>query len=64
LEKIRIEDKFRRHNVKKDVFKISFENHDVEIDMKTGKGEIVSFVNANHQSNDEITKTSNFDLLF
>jgi hypothetical protein len=39
-----IEDKFRRHNVKKDVFKISFENHDVEIDMKTGKGEIVSFL--------------------
>jgi hypothetical protein len=25
--------------------------------MKTGKGEIVSFENANHQSNDEITKT-------
>jgi hypothetical protein len=39
-----IDDKFRRHNVKKDVFKISFENHDVEIDMKTGKGEIVSFL--------------------
>lgn len=39
-----IDDKFRRHNVKKDIFKISFEKHDVEIDMKTGKGEIVSFV--------------------
>lgn len=39
-----IDDKFRRHNVKKDVFKISFENHDVEIDMKTGKGEIISFM--------------------
>ncbi|TDE29927.1 hypothetical protein E0I61_08135 [Flavobacterium ranwuense] len=39
-----IDDKFRRHNVKKEVFKISFEKHDVEIDMKTGKGEIVSFV--------------------
>ncbi|MFV8442771.1 PepSY-associated TM helix domain-containing protein [Flavobacterium sp. LB2P44] len=38
-----IDDKFRRHNVKKDVFKISFEKHDVEIDLKTGKGEIVSF---------------------
>jgi hypothetical protein len=24
--------------------KFLFENHDVEIDMKTGKGEIVSFV--------------------
>lgn len=39
-----IDDKFRRHNVKEDRFKISFEKHDVEIDMKTGKGEIVSFV--------------------
>ncbi|MET0759374.1 MAG: PepSY-associated TM helix domain-containing protein [Flavobacterium sp.] len=38
-----IEDKFRRHNVKKGTFKISFEKHDVEIDMKTGKGEIVAF---------------------
>lgn len=38
-----IEDKIRRHNVKKGTFKISFEKHDVEIDMKTGKGEIVSF---------------------
>jgi hypothetical protein len=43
-EKLGIDDKFRRHNVKKDVFKISFENHDVEIDMKTGKGEVVSFI--------------------
>jgi hypothetical protein len=39
-----IEDKFRRHNVKEDRFKISFEKNDVEIDMKTGKGEIVSFI--------------------
>jgi len=38
-----IDDKFRRHNIKKGTFKISFENHDVEIDMKTGKGEIVAF---------------------
>jgi hypothetical protein len=38
-----IEDKLRRHMVKKGTFKISFEKHDVEIDMKTGKGEIVSF---------------------
>ncbi|MBG6061114.1 hypothetical protein IWX83_000890 [Flavobacterium sp. CG_9.1] len=42
-KKLGIDDKFRRHNVKKDVFKISFEKHDVEIDMKTGKGEIVTF---------------------
>ena len=43
-KKLGIDDKMRRHNIKKEVFKISFENHDVEIDMKTGKGEIVSFV--------------------
>jgi uncharacterized protein len=38
-----IDDKIRRHNVKKGTFKISFEKHDVEIDMETGKGEIVAF---------------------
>ncbi|MCF6128755.1 PepSY-associated TM helix domain-containing protein [Flavobacterium sp. AS60] len=38
-----IDDKIRRHNIKKGTFKISFEKHDVEIDMETGKGEIVSF---------------------
>lgn len=38
-----IEDKMRRHTIKKGQFKISFENHDVEIDMKTGKGEIIAF---------------------
>jgi hypothetical protein len=38
-----IEDKIRRHNVKEGKFKISFEKHDVEIDMATGKGEIVAF---------------------
>jgi hypothetical protein len=39
-----IDDKFRRHNIKEGIFKISFEKNDVEIDMKTGKGEIVSFL--------------------
>ena len=39
-----IDDKFRRHKVKKDELKISFEKNDVEIDLKTGKGEIVTFV--------------------
>lgn len=38
-----IDDKIRRQNVKKGTFKISFEKHDVEIDMETGKGEIVAF---------------------
>jgi ribosomal protein L32E len=39
-----IDDKMRRQTVKKEMFKISFENTDVEIDMKTGKGEIISFI--------------------
>ncbi|RTY95368.1 PepSY-associated TM helix domain-containing protein [Flavobacterium sp. GT3R68] len=39
-----IDDKFRRHNVRKGTFKISYEKHDVEIDMETGKGEVVSFM--------------------
>ncbi len=42
-KKLGIDDKFRRHNVKKGTLKISFEKHDVEIDIKTGKGEIVAF---------------------
>jgi uncharacterized protein len=42
-KKLNIEDKIRRQGVKKGNYKISFENHDVEIDLKTGKGEIVSF---------------------
>jgi hypothetical protein len=39
-----IDDKIRRHKIKDEVLKISFEKHDIEIDMKTGKGEIVSFI--------------------
>jgi uncharacterized protein len=43
-KKLGVEDKFRRHNIKKNNLKISFENHDIEIDLKSGKGEIVSFI--------------------
>ena len=43
-KKLGIEDKMRRQMVKKGTLKISFENHDIEIDVKTGKGEIVSFL--------------------
>ena len=43
-KKLGIDDKFRKHSVKKGIFKISYEKHDVEIDMKTGKGEIVTFI--------------------
>lgn len=39
-----ITDKIRRQNVKEGKFKISFENHDVEINTETGRGEIVSFI--------------------
>jgi hypothetical protein len=36
-------DKFRRHSIKKGELKISYEKHDVEIDMKSGKGEVITF---------------------
>jgi hypothetical protein len=42
-KKLGIDDKMRRQGAKKGTYKISFEKHDVEIDMKTGKGEIVAF---------------------
>ncbi len=43
-KKLGIEDKFRRHNVKKGNLRMSYEKHDVEIDLKTGEGEVVVFV--------------------
>lgn len=39
-----INDKFRRHKIKKDELNISYENNDVEIDLKSGKGEITTFI--------------------
>ena len=39
-----VDDKIRRHKIDEGKFKISFEKHDVEIDMKTGKGEVVSYI--------------------
>jgi uncharacterized protein len=38
-----IKDKFRRANIKDNKLKVSYENNDIEFDIKTGKGEIVSF---------------------
>ena len=38
-----IDDKMRRQNIKKGMWKISMGKHDIEIDVKTGKGEIVAF---------------------
>jgi hypothetical protein len=43
-KKLGIDDKMRRQMVKEGKFKMSFENNDVEIDTKTGKGEIVTFI--------------------
>jgi hypothetical protein len=39
-----IDDKLRRQNVKEGNLKISFQNHDIEVNIKTGKGELVSFI--------------------
>jgi hypothetical protein len=43
-KKLGFDDKFRRHNIKKGTLKISFEKHDIEIDVATGKGEMVTFI--------------------
>lgn len=42
-KKLKLDDKFRRFNLKDGKLKLSYEKNDVEIDVKTGKGEIVSF---------------------
>jgi len=39
-----IDDKIRRHKVDEGKLRISFEKNDVEINLKSGKGEIVSFI--------------------
>lgn len=43
VKELGIDDKIRRHSVKKGELKISLEKHDIEIDIATGKGEIVAF---------------------
>jgi len=42
-KKLGIDDKIRRHKVKDNELKISFEKNDVEINLESGKGEIVTF---------------------
>ena len=42
-KQLAIQDKFRRHVVRKGELQLSYEKHDVAIDIKTGKGEIVAF---------------------
>lgn len=43
-KKLDINDKIKRHMVRKGKFKMMFENTEVEIDTKTGIGEVVEFV--------------------
>jgi hypothetical protein len=42
-EKLGIKDKFRRSMVKKGELRISYEMDDVDIDIKSGKGEIITY---------------------
>ena len=42
-KEVGVEDKFRRSMVRNGQLRISYEKHDIEIDLKTGKGEIVKF---------------------
>ena len=43
-KKLGVEDKFRRQKIENDKLRISFEKNDIEIDLKTGKGEITTFI--------------------
>ena len=43
-KKLGIEDNFRRQKLDEGKLRISFEKNDVEIDLKTGKGEITTFI--------------------
>lgn len=40
-----IKDKFRRQSIKKGELRISLEKTDIDIDIKTGKAEVTSFIN-------------------
>lgn len=44
ISTLHIEDKLKRHSIRRGELRITFNNTDVNIDMKTGEGEIVSFV--------------------
>ncbi|MFC4740995.1 PepSY-associated TM helix domain-containing protein [Flavobacterium ponti] len=43
-KELKIDDKVKRHMVRKGKFKMQFENTEVEIDVETGKGEIIQFI--------------------
>lgn len=42
-KELQIKDKVKRHNIRKDKLKITCDNYDIELDLKTGKGETVEF---------------------
>lgn len=42
-DEFKIKDKIKRHNIRKNELKISCGNYDIEINIETGKGEIVEF---------------------
>ena len=44
VKKLGIDDKVKRHNVRKGELRISCSNCDIDIDLKTGKGEITEFI--------------------
>jgi hypothetical protein len=43
-QELKIDDKIKRHMVRKGKFRLQFENTEVEVDVKTGKGEIIEFI--------------------
>lgn len=43
IKQFDVADTYRKHKIKGETLRISFKNTDVEIDMETGKGEIVAF---------------------
>lgn len=43
-KELKIDDKIKRHMVRKGKFRMQFDNTEVEVDIKTGKGEIVEFI--------------------
>ncbi|MCU0436420.1 MAG: PepSY-associated TM helix domain-containing protein [Raineya sp.] len=42
-DELKIKDKFRRHTIKNEKLRINYERHEIEIDIKTGKGEATEF---------------------
>jgi len=43
-QELNIKEELRRHMVRRGSFRMQFENTEVEVDVKTGKGEMVQFI--------------------